>query len=109
MNERNIKIIIKYFGKNYHGWQKQLDKKTIQGEIERAAKEIFGEKIYLIGSGRTDSGVHALGQTANFIIRSSIPEGKILYALNSKLPRDIRVIDSKEVPMGFHSRYDTLG
>ncbi len=109
MKERNIKIIAKYFGKNYHGWQKQLGEKTIQGEIEKSAAEIFGESIYLIGSGRTDAGVHALGQTANFITRHNIPEDKILYALNSKLPRDIRIIHSEEVPMGFHSRYDALG
>ncbi len=109
MKERNIRIIIKYFGKNYHGWQKQLGEKTIQGEIEKSAEKIFGESIYLIGSGRTDAGVHALGQTANFIIRHNIPEDKILYALNSKLPRDIRIVNSEEVPMGFHSRYDAIG
>ena len=109
MKERNIKVIVKYFGKNYHGWQKQPGAKTIQGEIEKSAAEIFGESIYLIGSGRTDAGVHSLGQTANFITRHSIPEDKILYALNSKLPRDIRIINSEEVPIGFHSRYDALG
>jgi len=109
MQERNIKIIVKYLGKDYHGWQKQIGEKTIQGEIEKAAKKIFDQKIYLIGSGRTDAGVHALGQTANFILNHSIPENKILYALNSRLPRDIRVVDSKEVPMCFHSRYNSLG
>jgi len=109
MVERNIKIIVKYLGTNYHGWQKQLGEKTIQGEIEKAAEEIFGERIYLIGSGRTDAGVHALGQTANFIVKHSIPKDRILYALNSKLPKDIRVVDSVEVPMEFHSRYDAIG
>lgn len=109
MNERNIKIIIKYLGKNYHGWQKQFGEKTIQGEIEKAAEKIFKQKIDLIGSGRTDAGVHALGQTANFKIKNNIPEEKVLYALNSNLPKDIRVVDSREVDMEFHSRYNAIG
>lgn len=109
MEERNIKLIIKYRGTNYHGWQKQFGEKTIEGEIEKAANEVFGQNIYLIGSGRTDAGVHALGQTANFIIRHSIPTDKILYALNTKLPKDIRIFESVEVPIEFHSRYDALG
>ena len=71
MNERNIKIIIKYLGKHYHGWQKQFGEKTIQGEIEKAAEKIFKQKIDLIGSGRTDAGVHAFGQTANFKIKNN--------------------------------------
>lgn len=109
MNERNIKIIIKYLGKNYHGWQKQFGEKTIQGEIEKAAEKIFKQKIDLIGSGRTDAGVHAFGQTANFKIKNNIPEEKVLYALNSNLPKDIRVVDSREVDMEFHSRYNAIG
>jgi tRNA pseudouridine38-40 synthase len=109
MNERNIKIIIKYLGKNYHGWQKQFGEKTIQGEIEKAAEKVFKQKIDLIGSGRTDAGVHALGQTANFKIKNNIPEEKVLYALNSNLPKDIRVVDSREVDMEFHSRYNAIG
>ena len=109
MNERNIKIIIKYLGKNYHGWQKQFGEKTIQGEIEKAAEKVFKQKIDLIGSGRTDAGVHALGQTANFKIKNNIPEEKVLYALNSNLPKDIRVVDSREVDIEFHSRYNAIG
>ncbi len=109
MEERNIKIIIKYLGKNYHGWQKQSGEKTVQGEIEKAAEKVFGQSIYLIGSGRTDAGVHALGQTANFIIKHNIPGDRVLYALNSKLSKDIRIVDSREVPIGFHSRYDAIG
>ena len=102
---RNIKLTIEYDGKDFDGWQKQPNKLNIQGEIERAIKEITGEEINLIASGRTDAGVHALGQIANFKTESNIPIEKIPIALNSKLKKSIRVIEAEEVEERFHSRY----
>ncbi len=105
----NIKLTIQYEGTNYIGWQKQLKGDSIQGEIEKAIKNITGEEVNLIASGRTDSGVHALGQVANFLTNSSIPPDKFKYALNTKLPEDISIIESEEVPCDFHARYDAIG
>ena len=102
---RNIKITIEYDGKDFSGWQKQPNKLNIQGEIERAIEEITGEKVDLIASGRTDAGVHALAQVANFKIEKDIPIEKIPYALNSKLKKSIRVKSAEEVDEKFHSRY----
>ena len=102
---RNIKITIEYDGKDFNGWQKQPNKLNIQGEIERAIEEITGEKVDLIASGRTDAGVHALAQVANFKIEKDIPIEKIPYALNSKLKKSIRVKSAEEVDEKFHSRY----
>ena len=102
---RNIKLIIEYDGKGFNGWQKQPDRLNIQGEIEKAISEITGEKIDLIASGRTDRGVHSLGQTANFKTNSNIPIEKIPIAINSKLKKSIIIKDAEEVSEKFHSRY----
>ena len=88
------------------GWQKQPDKLNIQGEIERAIKEVTGDTVDLIASGRTDAGVHSLGQIANFKTNSLIPVDKIPVALNSKLKKSIRVQSAEEVDERFHSRYN---
>lgn len=103
---RNIKLTIEYDGKDFNGWQKQPNKLNIQGEIERAIGEITGEKVELNASGRTDAGVHALGQVANFKTNSSIPVEKIPIAINTKLKRSIRILDAEEVEERFHSRYN---
>ena len=103
---RNIKLTIEYDGKDFNGWQKQPNKLNIQGEIERAIEQITGEKVDLIASGRTDAGVHSLGQVANFKTNSSIPIEKIPIALNTKLKRSIRIIEAEEVEERFHSRYN---
>lgn len=102
---RNIKLTIEYDGKDFNGWQKQPNKLNIQGEIERAISMITGEEIDLIGSGRTDAGVHALGQVANFKTNSNIPIEKMALAINSKLKKSIRVQNAEEVEERFHSRY----
>ncbi|MBR2744266.1 MAG: tRNA pseudouridine(38-40) synthase TruA [Clostridia bacterium] len=104
---RNIRLTIEYDGKDFNGWQKQPNKLNIQGEIERAIEILTGEeKIDLIASGRTDAGVHALGQVANFKTNNeSIPIEKFALALNTKLKRSIRVIKAEEVDERFHSRY----
>ena len=88
------------------GWQKQPNKLNIQGEIERAIEEITGEKIELVASGRTDAGVHSLGQIANFKTNSNIPIEKIPIAINTKLKRSIRILEAEEVDEKFHSRYN---
>ena len=106
---RNIKIIIEYDGKNFPGWQNQPGKVSIQGEIEKAIKEITGEEVDLIASGRTDAGVHAFGQTANFHTESKLPAEKFIYALNAKLPKSIVIKSAEEVEERFHSRYNCKG
>jgi len=93
-------------GKISIGWQKQPNKLNIQGEIERAIKDITGEEVELIASGRTDAGVHALGQVANFKTNSNIPVEKIPIALNTKLKRSVRILEAEEVEERFHSRYN---
>lgn len=106
---RNFKLVIEYDGTNYQGWQIQNYKsrkiKTIQGEIEKVLEKIFGNKIKLIGSGRTDRGVHALGQVANFKCVTRLKPREICNALNSYLPSDIRILSVKEVEENFHSRF----
>ena len=106
---RNIKIIIEYDGKSFNGWQKQPNKLNIQGEIEKAIFEVTGEEVELIASGRTDAGVHSLGQTANFKIKNEMPVEKIPLAINSKLKKSIRVKNAEEVDEKFHSRYNCKG
>lgn len=102
---RNIKLEIEYDGKDYQGWQKQPKKLNIQGEIERAIQNITGEEVDLIGSGRTDAGVHAFGQVANFKINSEFPIEKMAVAINSQLKQSIRIKKAEEVSEDFHSRY----
>lgn len=106
---KNLKVTIQYNGANYCGWQKQPDSLGIQGTIEKAINEITKEEVKLVGSGRTDAGVHALGQVANFKLESSIPVQKIPNALNAKLPKDISIIACTEVGDEFHSRYSAKG
>lgn len=103
---RNIKLTIAYDGTNYHGWQIQNSVKTVQETIEKAIEIITKEKINLIGSGRTDKGVHAIGQVANFSTNSKIETSKIKIAINANLPKDIRIINSEEEELEFNSRYD---
>ena len=86
------------------GWQKQPDKLNIQGSIESAIKQITGEDVELNASGRTDAGVHAWGQVANFKTESNLPIEKFPIAINTKLKRSIRIIDAEEVDERFHSR-----
>lgn len=103
---RNIKLTIEYDGKCYNGWQKQPNKLNIQGEIERAIYNITKEEVDLIGSGRTDAGVHALGQVANFKTNSQISIEKLPLAINSQLKNSIVIKEAEEVNERFHSRYN---
>ena len=101
---RNIKLTIEYDGKEFNGWQKQPNKLNIQGTIEQAIKQITGEEVQLDASGRTDAGVHAFGQVANFKTNSNIPIEKIAIAINSNLKKSIRILQAEEVEERFHSR-----
>ena len=101
---RNIKLIIEYDGKEFHGWQKQPNKLNIQGTIEKAIEKITGEQVELMASGRTDRGVHALGQVANFKTNSNIPIEKFAIAINSNLKKSILIQSAEEVDEKFHSR-----
>lgn len=103
---RNIKLTIEYDGKDFNGWQKQPNKLNIQGEIERAIYNITKEEVDLIGSGRTDAGVHAFGQIANFKTNSNISIEKMAIAINSQLKNSIVVKKAEEVDERFHSRYN---
>ena len=103
---RNIKLTIEYDGKCYNGWQKQPNELNIQGEIERAIYNITKEEVDLIGSGRTDAGVHALGQVANFKTNSQISIEKLPLAINSQLKNSIVIKEAEEVNERFHSRYN---
>lgn len=106
---RNIKLILEYDGTNYAGWQRQNNAVTLQQKVEEAIEELTREKINVIGSSRTDSGVHAKGFVLNFNTECSIPDKSFREALNSKLPRDIVAVDSTEVPLSFHARYSSIG
>jgi len=106
---RNIKLEIEYDGTNYCGWQIQKRHqvtKSIQETIEKPLRKILQEKIRLIASGRTDAGVHAKGQVANFHTNSQIPLKKLQVALNSLLPPDIAIKNAREVNSNFHSRFN---
>lgn len=103
---QNYKITIQYNGTNYAGWQIQKNKITVQQKITEALEILCKEKINLIGAGRTDSGVHALGQVANFKTNLNLDLYKFKYSLNSILPEDISIIKINEVHENFHSRYD---
>lgn len=105
---RNIKLLLEYDGTRFHGWQYQPGLRTVQGEIQRALKVIFNQEITVHGAGRTDAGVHARGQVANFLISNSMSVNTITAALNGNLPRDVRIIASEEAPENFHARFDAI-
>jgi len=102
----NFKLIIEYDGTEYQGWQRQKNAATIQGEIENALKIMTGKDITLIGSGRTDSGVHALGQCANFHCETRLDPQIFQKGLNSLLNKDIVIKDCQYADENFHARYD---
>lgn len=105
---RNIRLTIAYDGSNYVGWQIQPNGITVQEVVQQALRDLTGEETKLIAAGRTDSGVHALGQVANFQTSCTIPANKFASALQSRLPDDIIVRDSEEVPDRFHATYSAV-
>jgi len=102
---RNLRLLLEYDGSRYHGWQRQKNALTIQEVVESALARLTGENVRLIGSGRTDAGVHARGQVANFRTSSHLPLRAFVSGLNSLLPLDIAVLEAREVPPDFHARY----
>jgi tRNA pseudouridine38-40 synthase len=103
---RNIKLVLEYDGTGYRGFQRQKDLPTIQATLEAAIETITKTYSHVTASGRTDAGVHALGQVVNFRTRARIPVERFVPALNSVLPEDIRVRCAEEAPWTFHARYD---
>ncbi len=106
---RNIKLIIEYDGTNFYGWQEQADKITIQSTLKKTILQITGEDVIVYGAGRTDTGVHARGQVANFYTEHPMPDFAFAKAMNSLLPRDVCILESKSVELDFHSQFWAKG
>lgn len=102
---KRVRLTVAYDGTNYHGWQLQNNGVTIEEELNRALSRLTGEEIRVIGASRTDAGVHALGNVAVFDTESLMPAEKISYALNQRLPEDIRVQKSEQVSADWHPRH----
>jgi tRNA pseudouridine38-40 synthase len=105
---RNIRLLLAYDGTDFHGWQRQPDAPTIQACLEDAIQKLTGAAAPVCGSGRTDAGVHASHQVANFHTASTIPCSNFVKALNDLLPPTVRVKSAHEVAPAFHARYDVL-
>ena len=99
------KVVLAYDGTDFHGWQVQPDRLTVQGLLRDALARISGEDVLPQGSGRTDAGVHALGQVASFALAAPIPEANLVRALNRILPAAIRVLSAARVANDFHARH----
>ena len=102
---RRVMLTVAYDGTAYRGWQIQAGQETIEGVLNRCIGELTGETVEVIGASRTDSGVHAMGNLAVFDTQSLIPAEKFSYALNQRLPEDIRIQNSEEVAVDFHPRH----
>ncbi|HHY46323.1 MAG TPA: tRNA pseudouridine(38-40) synthase TruA [Firmicutes bacterium] len=102
---RNLRLVLEYDGTGYSGFQRQKGRRTIQQVLEECIEVISGEKVRVTGAGRTDAGVHALGQVVNFTTESRIAQDRWVPALNSVLPPDIRVKEACEVPLEFNARF----
>ena len=105
---KNIKIRYQYDGSKFAGFQRQKEGKTVQGEIENIISKNFSEKINMISSGRTDKGVHALGQVSNFFIRKDIPVEAIKNQINKNLYGKIKILEIEEVENNFNARFDAV-
>lgn len=102
---KRVKLVVAYDGTNYCGWQVQPNAVTVEGILNKKLSDLLKEDIKVIGASRTDSGVHALGNVAVFDTEARMPAEKFSYALNQRLPEDIRIQHSEEVPLDFHPRY----
>jgi len=107
----NLILKLEFDGTNYNGWQSQVNGNTIQDKVEKALENVFNQEINLIGAGRTDAGVHSSGYVANTVLSKeiSIPENKITMAINSYLPEDIRIIESRLTDKNFNARFSAIG
>ncbi len=103
---KRVLLTIEYDGSSYKGWQRQQDLPTIQGELEKALMVVCGKEVEVFASGRTDAGVHALGQSVHFDLNVPIPISRLADVLNSLLPGDIVIKNAKFVPDDFHARFD---
>lgn len=108
MTERNIKLVVEYDGTDFHGWQRQPGRRTVQGEIEEAARRLTGEEIDIIGAGRTDAGVHAVGQVCNFKTTSDLAPERFQAALSALLPDDVHIRTADIAAPAFHARFDAI-
>lgn len=102
---RRIKITLDYIGTAYDGWQRQPDRDTVQKRVEEAIFSLSGERVSVVASGRTDAGVHALGQVAHFDVNAAIPAKNYMTGVNHFLPPDIRILSAEEAPEDFHARF----
>ncbi|HZP24035.1 MAG TPA: tRNA pseudouridine(38-40) synthase TruA [Terriglobales bacterium] len=102
---RNLKLTLAYDGAEFFGWQVQPGLRTVQGTLADCLKRLSGEDVLPQGSGRTDAGVHALGQVASFELNNPMPERNLVIALNDVLPPAVRVLSAQAVPAGFHARH----
>ena len=105
---RNIKLLVEYEGTRYHGWQEQSGEATVEGRLKDAIQGLIGERPEMTAAGRTDAGVHALGQCVNFRLESTFPITQLGMALNSRLPADIAVRRAEVVDDGFNARYSAI-
>lgn len=101
----NYKLLIQYDGTDFHGWQRQESDRTIQGELERVLGVLEGREVGILGSGRTDAGVHAEGQVANVVLSKNFTPEKLRAAINGNLWRDIRIMNVEYAPDEFHARF----
>ncbi len=106
---RNLKLLIEYDGTHFHGWQVQPELRTVQGVMQEVIARVVGHQVRLIGASRTDRGVHALGQVANFRTTSTLPPSTLQRAFNALLPGDVVVKAVEEVPPRFHARFSATG
>lgn len=104
-NIRNICLTVAYDGTNYHGWQRQPNAVTVEETLKAAIERILDHDVKIIGGARTDAGVHAMGQVINFVTTKALGHTSLCRGLNSMLPRDIRVRNSRDVDEKFHARY----
>lgn len=101
----NIKLVLEYDGTDFHGWQFQPDHRTVQGEVEKSLSSLCAEPVKTFCAGRTDSGVHALGQVVNFRSQRTWPLETWIHGGNALLPRDVRILQAEQAAEAFHSRY----
>ena len=106
---RNLRILIEYDGTDFAGWQRQPGQRTVQAQLEGAIQQMTGEAVLVRGAGRTDAGVHASGQVANFTLEAGIPALGLLRGLNSLLPPDIALLDVAEAAPDFDARFSARG
>ena len=102
---KTFKLLIEYDGTEFHGWQRQRRERSVQAEIEAALSTMTRQKVVVHGSGRTDAGVHALGQVASFVCETRISARELLKGLNGLLPKDIAILECRETAGDFHARY----